>query len=520
MRLFLCTLAPMLTATILAVVGGERLSRRESVERTPYDRNRLLDFSSSFRSEVQRLETLYLNRLERVTHDAALQTEDIIKSTSEETIGISLVKIFRVPNKDQTIRIKNEAKDEPEILMEGRGRPFDPKRITLLTNNLFGSNIPKEGVWISTHNKNFRVHYRSPNPDLIVAFLIDFEIIVTAFREELKTWIVPPSQPLVEAEEKISVHFKNETLLSSGSNKSGPTAAIIPFRSIFGDLEIRAWDGVKNYTYRDPVTMVVTIALALFFLASGIILYWYQKRALRLAGERVSFVNRVSHELGSPLTNLALNIDLANESLQTNPSQTRKRLSIVTEEIERLSRLVANVLTFSRQEKETLELHEEHVLAHKVINEIIDSFRPSFERRNITIKTDLTPVKPCMLDSDAFRQIIGNLLSNIEKYAFSGKQSSISLLEKNEQLIIEVSDKGPGIPNKEKDRIFRPFKRVHHSTSEGSSGTGLGLAISRDLAVQMKGSLELLDTKSGSTFRLTLPIKTTLSVVKPDNSAA
>jgi len=129
MRLFLCTLAPMLTATILAVVGGERLSRRESVERTPYDRNRLLDFSSSFRSEVQRLETLYLNRLELVTHDAASQTEDIIKSTSEETIGISLVKIFRIPNKDQTIRIKNEAKVNALLIQSAH---FTSRKISLV----------------------------------------------------------------------------------------------------------------------------------------------------------------------------------------------------------------------------------------------------------------------------------------------------------------------------------------------------------------------------------------------------
>ena len=512
MRLFLCTLAPMIAAAILAVVGGEHLSRRESIERTPHDRERLLDFSEAFQLEVQRLESLYLTRLDNIALTAG-EEPAAIKSTAEETIGIPLVKIFRSPKKDQTIRIQHAGKDEPEILMEERERPFDPKRAIYLSKDIFSSDIPTQGVWRSTHNMNYRVHYRSPKPDLIVAFLIDFEVVMMAFRDELQSWIVNPSQPLVEAEERISIHFQRETLLSSGSNKSGPSAAIIPFRSIFGDLEIRAWDGVETYPYRDPVTVILTSALALFLLASGIILYWHQRRALRLAGERVSFVNRVSHELGSPLTNLALNIDLANEFLQKNPTQSRKRLAIVSEEIERLSRLVANVLTFSRQEKETLELHEERVFVHEIVAEVINSFRPSFERKNITIEEDLANTQACMLDSDSFRQIIGNLLSNIEKYAASGKESKVSLFERGEQLVIEISDKGQGIPGKEKDRIFQPFERVHRSTSEGSSGTGLGLSIARDLANRMGGTLELLDTDSGCTFCLTLPAKPALTIV-------
>jgi len=519
MRLFLCTLAPMLIAAILAVIGGERLSRRESVERTSHDRDRLLDFSATLQTEIQRLELLYFSHLENIADIAGKESEEFIKSTADGTVGIPVVKIFRVPKKDQSIRIKNVGKDEPEILMEGRERPFDPNRAIYLTEDIFGAEVPSQGVWLGTHHTKYRVHYRSPSPDLLVAFLIDFEVVKTVFRDELATWMVKPSQPLVEAEERVSIYFESDTLLSSGPKKSGPSAAIIPFRTIFGDLEIRAWDGVKVSSYRDTATVIIASGLAFLFLVSGVILYWYQRRALRLAGERVSFVNRVSHELGSPLTNLALNIDLANELLQKNPTQSRKRLAIVTEEIERLSRLVANVLTFSRQEKEILELHEERVVAHEIVSEVIDSFRASFERRNIAINADLGVVQPCLLDSDSFRQIIGNLLSNIEKYAASGKESEVSLLEEGGQIVLEISDHGPGIPRKEKERIFQPFERVHGGTSEGSSGTGLGLSIARDLAIRMGGSLELLDTDSGCTFSLTLPVKPALAVVSSNHIA-
>ena len=178
------------------------------------------------------------------------------------------------------------------------------------------------------------------------------------------------------------------------------------------------------------------------------------------------------------------------------------------------------MLTFSHQEKGTLQLHEERLLAHEVVAEVIDSFRPSFERRNIEIETEIPTLQPHLLDPDALRQILGNLLSNIEKYGTSGKWSKVSLTEKEDQLILEVSDHGIGIPDKERERIFQPFERVHHNTSEGSSGTGLGLSIARELAEKMDGTLKLLDTKTGCTFRLTLPAKPALAIVNSDSSAA
>jgi len=378
MRLFLCTIAPMLTAAVLAVVGGERLSRREDVQRTPHDRNRLLDFSTALQVEIQRLESLYHSRLHETALAAVKEQEEQIKSTASETVGISLVQIFRVPKKDQTIRVLSRDKDEPEILMEGRKRAFSPKRASYLSGDLFSTKIPLKGVWLKTHNEKYRVYYESPDPDQVIAFLVDFQAVTSAFRDELENWIKGPSLPILEAEERVSVSYQSATLLSSGSGKSGPSAAIIPYRTIFGDLEVQAWDGIETSSYRDPLTLISTVALALLLFA---------------------------------------------------------------------------------------------------------------------------------------RQIIGNLLSNVEKYATTGKECQVSLLEKDEQLVVEVSDNGPGIPKKEKDRIFQPFERVHLTTSEGSSGTGLGLSIARDLASRMQGTLELLDSDTGCTFCLTLPVKPAFEVI-------
>ena len=115
MRLLLCTLAPMLAAAILAVVGGERLSRRESSERTPHDRERLLDFSAALGRETQRLESLYLARLDHIANVAVSESEAETKAVADQTIAIPLVQVFRVPRRDRSIRVTNRLAGEPEM---------------------------------------------------------------------------------------------------------------------------------------------------------------------------------------------------------------------------------------------------------------------------------------------------------------------------------------------------------------------------------------------------------------------
>ncbi|MDQ3622723.1 MAG: ATP-binding protein, partial [Verrucomicrobiota bacterium] len=108
------------------------------------------------------------------------------------------------------------------------------------------------------------------------------------------------------------------------------------------------------------------------------------------------------------------------------------------------------------------------------------------------------------LDADALAQILANLLSNVEKYAPGGTVEIASSVASG-TLTIVVSDEGPGIPEREAERIFRPFERLDSRINEGATGTGLGLAIARDLATGMGGSLRLLPSARGATFELRVP---------------
>jgi signal transduction histidine kinase len=353
-----------------------------------------------------------------------------------------------------------------------------------------------------------------------VTFLIDVPEVRSRTAAHLKEWIERPLTPLREAGERMLIEAPDAaTLASSGSAHHGPAASIIPIRTLFGDWQIRSWDGLIVTRSHDPAVLAVAITLAALLLASGLLLFLQQKRALRLAAERVSFVNRVSHELGTPLTNLSLNLDLATGFLTSRPAEARRRLGLVAEEIERLSRLVANVLTFSRRERDTLLLKPARCIPAEVVQRTLESFRPALERRGIQIEARLCGDEAVLLDPDALSQIAGNLISNVEKYAASGRWLGLDCEVTPGFLTLSVRDRGEGIPADARLRIFTPFERVLESTSEGASGTGLGLSIGRDLARRMGGDLELLEDSPGASFRLRVPAPPFLEIV-PDTHAA
>jgi signal transduction histidine kinase len=294
---------------------------------------------------------------------------------------------------------------------------------------------------------------------------------------------------------------------------------VIPHRNGLGEWQVLAWDRLKTRMVHDSATLAVACALAGVLVPTGILLLSQQRRAIRLAEERVSFVNRVSHELGTPLTNILLNLDLASRSMDIRPSESRRRLGLVHEEVQRLGRLVSNVLTFSRGERKTLELRIAPCVPDEVVEGVLEQFMPSLDRRKVSVDWQRGAAVNTRLDPDALAQITGNLISNVEKYASNGGWLGIETKMEQDRLRLRVSDHGPGIPTAQRERIFEAFERVHRGVSEGSSGTGLGLAIARDLARRMGGDLVLVASAQGAAFELDLPAPPHL-VVLPNESVA
>ena len=247
---------------------------------------------------------------------------------------------------------------------------------------------------------------------------------------------------------------------------------------------------------------LAAVGIALLVLA----VYFFREntRELREASQRITFVNQVSHELKTPLTSIRMYAELLENQIPEEEGKTRKYLDVSVAESQRLSRLIGNILTFSRKQRSKLKLRLEETVVDGRIRAILDQFTPSLHAKGVKIEVILDAGQPVQVDRDALEQILGNLLNNVEKYGCAGGLLEVTSGQEDERTVIEVADNGPGVPWNEREKLFAPFYRVSNRLTDGVAGTGIGLTIARDLARLHGGDLVLLASSSGARFRLTL----------------
>jgi signal transduction histidine kinase len=176
----------------------------------------------------------------------------------------------------------------------------------------------------------------------------------------------------------------------------------------------------------------------------------------------------------------------------------------VVQESQRLSRLIENVLTFARHQRGTLRIRRKRESPDQVIRKVLNSFSPALASKGVTCEHRAGAPEPVWIDPDAAEQILNNLLGNVEKYATSGGLCEITSQAEPGRTVITVRDRGPGIPPRHAEDVFRPFVRLSTKTTDGVAGTGIGLNIARDLARAHGGDLTLLPSEHGALFQLTL----------------
>jgi len=250
------------------------------------------------------------------------------------------------------------------------------------------------------------------------------------------------------------------------------------------------------------LTMVLSIiGLTLITLTAAFYLYTETRREFQQARQRVSFVNQVSHEFKTPLTNIQLYAELLEDSVEGGGDN--KHLGIIREETRKLSRMVLNVLTFARNQRAALHAHPRTLIPDQLLQEQLDIHRPGLDRQNISLELNLRAKEEMRIDPQLCSQIFGNLLSNAEKYA-PGSTLTIESQQSHQLLTVTVRDTGPGVSSSKQKSVFEPFVRLEDRTTEGVSGTGIGLSIARDLARLHGGDLLLSPSAKGATFTFIL----------------
>jgi signal transduction histidine kinase len=255
-------------------------------------------------------------------------------------------------------------------------------------------------------------------------------------------------------------------------------------------------------------TLMISLGIAALIIsaiAGAVLIIYMTGYQLRLASKKTSFVANVSHELKTPLTTIRLYTEMIKDGRVAEESR-RKYLETILNESQRLSSLINNVLDFSKLEKGSRELSLQVTDLNGLCCEVYQTLESGFKESGFEFELQMPEeLLFARVDHDALKQVLINLLSNAVKYSDSEKSALIELYKNKDGVIIDVADRGIGIPDKYREKIFSEFFRVDDSLTAKTGGTGLGLAISRALVHSLGGSLTCHKRKGGGTiFRIVL----------------
>ena len=230
--------------------------------------------------------------------------------------------------------------------------------------------------------------------------------------------------------------------------------------------------------------------------------------------ERKEFVSNVSHELRTPLTSVKSYVEALSDGAINDPELAPRFLGVVSDETERMIRMINDLLSLSRMDSGTAKLNLEYVNINELFNYILNRFDmiikneaadPSQKKYTIVryfTKKDLW----VEIDTDKFIQVVDNIMNNAVKYSPDGGVITARLLETHNHVILSISDQGLGIPRKDLGHIFDRFFRVDKARSRKQGGTGLGLAISKEVVNLLGGQIWVDSVEGkGSTFYISLP---------------
>jgi len=303
-----------------------------------------------------------------------------------------------------------------------------------------------------------------------------------------------PSADLIPHKSETSTSMSRERMLAS-----------LPVTLIPGELP-----PVPSPSF-SPLTIFLIVAWVCALLAAGAVAALLIG-TVRLSERRGTFVSAVTHELRTPLTTLRMYTEMLSEGMVSDGERVRDYIETMRAESERLGHLVGNVLAYARLERRRIDCRACTV----TLSEILERARERLERRTQQAGMELLfegdkdrPPISIHADPTIIEQILANLVDNACKYAAtaSDKRIHVQTAREGRYAVLRVRDHGPGIPESEARRLFRPFSKSAKEAANSAPGIGLGLALCQRLARLMHGDLKYEGSvRDGACFALLLPL--------------
>jgi PAS domain S-box-containing protein len=281
-------------------------------------------------------------------------------------------------------------------------------------------------------------------------------------------------------------------------------------REMLGALVIAAHDPDRRMS-DDKLPLAEVLAERAALAIENAKLYTEQVDARRkvedLSRLKDEFLSIASHELRTPVTSIKGYTQLAKTLIRERDLDTSEEyLDIALDQIDRMSRLILELLDVSRIETGRLEIRREPIDWAAFVRELVHRHHTAVSDRRFHLNVPNTHAK-IIGDRDRLEQVLGNLLENAVKYSPEGSEIFVNVEERGDQIVTSVCDRGIGIPPDEMSQVFERFHRGRQVSSTNYGGLGLGLYITRQIVERHGGSI-WVDSKegSGTTFSFSLPL--------------
>lgn len=228
-----------------------------------------------------------------------------------------------------------------------------------------------------------------------------------------------------------------------------------------------------------------------------------------LSERKSKFVSSVTHELKTPLTNIRMYIEMLEQGIARSPEREQDYFRILGSESSRLSRLINNILEFSKLEKKQLFLNMKKGHFEEVIREVKDVMGQNIINSGFKLNIEKNHIPAFYYDREVMIQVLINLLENSMKFGKDSKQKEIGIKAgiREKKVKISISDKGPGIPQKALKKVFDDFYRVDSALIQNTRGTGIGLAFVKKVITAMGGTVSASNNRDrGCTISIFLPL--------------
>jgi signal transduction histidine kinase/tetratricopeptide (TPR) repeat protein len=301
--------------------------------------------------------------------------------------------------------------------------------------------------------------------------------------------------------------------LAENTGPQGFPLMAVAFQRFFQDKQLVLYVDEDGYFARrargETRLNYALMAAFILVLVWGIYLFYrYQAREAELVRLKSNFTDSASHTLKTPLTRIRMLAEKLQLGWVSEEAKKQEYLRTIVSETDRMTEMIANMLDFSKIEAGARQYRKEPASLPGLVREVVESYSPYIRAVGFQLQTAIDnelPVFP--LDREAVRLVLINLLQNAVKYSAKEKFIQVSLRRSGDNAVLEVSDRGIGIGENDKKKIFEKFYRGSAADIQTVEGSGLGLYLVRHAVHAHRGNITVTGQPGGGTrLTITLPI--------------